>query len=112
VHKRIIKVNPLQLKTRVFKTSIMPFVSNKNILGYFVSLTNLNLYCSSSPLNSDYLCAQKQKISKTRFVIGISARNFYMQGLTYRIANFSQFGVSAEWKTFTLLPSECIGGNK
>ena len=40
------------------------------------------------------LCAQEQKISKTRFVIGLSAPELLHAGLTYRIANASQIGLS------------------
>ena len=41
------------------------------------------------------LIAQKEKISKTRFVIGLSAPELLHAGLTYRIFNFSQLGISA-----------------
>ena len=41
-----------------------------------------------------HLCAQEEKISKTRFVIGLSAPELLHAGVTYRIANASQFGLS------------------
>jgi len=41
------------------------------------------------------LCAQEQKISKTRFVIGLSAPELFHAGVTYRIANASQIGLNA-----------------
>ena len=40
------------------------------------------------------LCAQQDKISKTRFVTGLSAPELLHAGVTYRIANASQFGLS------------------
>ena len=40
------------------------------------------------------LHAQEKKISKTRFVIGLSAPELLHAGITYRIANASQFGLS------------------
>ena len=40
------------------------------------------------------LCAQEGKISKTRFVIGLSAPELLHAGLTYRIANASLIGLS------------------
>ena len=39
--------------------------------------------------------AQKETTSKTRFVIGLSGPELLHAGLTYRIANASQFGLSA-----------------
>jgi hypothetical protein len=43
---------------------------------------NLNLY------------AQEEKISKTRFVFGLSGPELLHAGITHRIANASQFGLS------------------
>ena len=40
------------------------------------------------------LRAQEKKISKTRFVIGLSAPELLHAGITYRIANSSQVGLS------------------
>jgi hypothetical protein len=40
------------------------------------------------------LFAQQDKISKTRFVTGLSAPELLHAGVTYRIANASQFGLS------------------
>ncbi len=40
------------------------------------------------------LCAQEKKISKTRFVAGLSGPELLHVGLTYRIANVSQVGFS------------------
>lgn len=39
--------------------------------------------------------AQKEKISKARFVIGVSGPELLHAGVTYRVANFSQFGLNA-----------------
>ncbi|MBK5270337.1 MAG: hypothetical protein JJE22_04910, partial [Bacteroidia bacterium] len=41
------------------------------------------------------LCAQKEAISKTRFVIGLSGPELLHAGVTYRIANASQLGLNA-----------------
>lgn len=41
------------------------------------------------------LRAQEDKISKTKFVIGISAPELLHAGVTYRISNASQIGLSA-----------------
>ena len=40
------------------------------------------------------LCAQQDQISKTRFVTGLSGPELLHAGVTYRIANASQFGLS------------------
>ena len=40
------------------------------------------------------LYSQEKKISRTRFVIGLSAPELLHAGLTYRIANASQIGLS------------------
>jgi hypothetical protein len=40
------------------------------------------------------LCAQDKKINKGRFVIGLSGPELLHAGLTYRIANASQIGLS------------------
>lgn len=42
-----------------------------------------------------HLFAQERKISKTRFVIGISAPELLHAGVTYRLANSSQLGLNA-----------------
>ena len=41
------------------------------------------------------LCAQADKLSKTRFVTGLSAPELLHAGVTYRIANVSQIGLNA-----------------
>ena len=40
------------------------------------------------------LCAQKETINKTKIVIGLSAPELLHAGVTYRIANISQLGLS------------------
>jgi hypothetical protein len=40
------------------------------------------------------LIAQKEKISKTKFVLGVSGPELFHAGFTYRIVNFSQLGIN------------------
>ncbi|HEX5552578.1 MAG TPA: hypothetical protein VFX43_04955 [Chitinophagaceae bacterium] len=41
------------------------------------------------------VCAQKERISKARFITGLSGPELLHAGVTYRVANFSQFGLNA-----------------
>lgn len=41
------------------------------------------------------LCAQKEKIGKMRLVTGLSGPELLHAGVTYRVANLSQFGLNA-----------------
>ena len=41
------------------------------------------------------VCAQKEKINKTRFVIGLSGPELLHAGMTYRVANISLIGLNA-----------------
>jgi hypothetical protein len=96
---------------KTIKISLIKIKNMKKIFHHIASITSLIIVTCKSITVRGYtimksvliiilflfnlnLCAQKDKISKIRFITGLSAPELLHAGMTYRVANASQLGLS------------------